>query len=223
VKPRPNTLRTYWLALLFALADIALVVSVYGQLPDSLPMFWGTDEKPVLWMTKSAGAFLLPLVHTCLTVYLATVPSVDPGAMHAAAAPRFYPAIVAAISCFLLFATGVVVAAAVGTSFKPLHALLEGFGVLVALVGNYLGKLPKNYVVGIRTPWTLSSDYVWERTHRFAAPLFMIAGVALLLHCLLQGDALSGLFITAILVVTFLSPYCYSYVTWKRTIAVSAD
>jgi hypothetical protein len=51
----------------------------------------------------------------------------------------------------------------------------------------------------------------------------MICGIVLLLHCLFQGDALNGLFITAIVVATFLAPYVHSYLTWKRTIAAGAS
>jgi uncharacterized membrane protein len=221
MSPAPNTLRTYWLALLFALAGIALMTSVYARLPDSLPVLWGTDEQPIMWMTKSAAALLLPLVHLCCTVFLVTAPTIDPGSMRAAETPRFYPLVVAGVSCLLLFATVVVVATALGSTMQPLHSLLGGLGVLVALVGNYLGKLPRNYVVGIRTPWTLSSDYVWERTHRFAAPLFVIGGVALLLHCLVAGDILNGPFVATIIGATVLAPYCHSYATWKQTLAAN--
>jgi hypothetical protein len=82
--------------------------------------------------------------------------------------------------------------------------------------------LPKNYVVGIRTPWTLSSDYVWERTHRFAAPLCFVVGVSLSGYCLVRQESLNFLIIGAIIAVTLLAPYCYSYVTWKRTLAADA-
>jgi uncharacterized membrane protein len=69
--------------------------------------------------------------------------------------------------------------------------------------------------VGIRTPWTLASDYVWERTHRFAAPLFVVGGSALFLHSVLQNGP-DALFITTIIAIITLAPFCYSYALWKR-------
>jgi uncharacterized membrane protein len=158
-----------------------------------------------------------------IALFLIIAPTVDPGALRTREAPpRFYPTIIAFISGFLLLATCVVFATSLGYALSVPRVMLAGFGLLMAVIGNYLGKMPKNYVVGIRTPWTLSSDYVWERTHRFAAPLFFVVGVSLSGYCLVRQDSLNFLIIGAIIAVTLLAPYCYSYVTWKRTLAADA-
>jgi uncharacterized membrane protein len=206
-----NSYRAYWLALLFMALNVALLVTLYGRLPDPVPLPWIADG-----VAKPLGALLLPLAHWLVTLMLIAAPSVDPGAMRTPDARRFYAPVVAIISAFFLFATGMVFAASLDSSLSLPRALLGGVGVLAALVGNYLGKIPKNYVVGIRTPWTLASDYVWERTHRFAAPLFVIGGSALFLHAILQKNSINPLFVTTIIIVTVLAPFFYSYVMWKR-------
>jgi uncharacterized membrane protein len=49
----------------------------------------------------------------------------------------------------------------------------------MAGIGNVLGKLRSNFFVGIRTPWTLSSEHVWDQTHRWAGRLFVGAAAVL--------------------------------------------
>jgi uncharacterized membrane protein len=197
--------RTYWLALLFLTVNLALLAAFYERLPNLMPSFWNTHGEITGRIAKPMGPLLLPATHLLAVLFLIIVPSVDPGAMRVPATRRFYPLAVAIVSGFLAFATACV------------------FGASLALIGNYLGKIPKNYVVGIRTPWTLSSDYVWERTHRFAAPLFVVGGLALLLHSMLQDEALNPAFVGTIMVVTFLAPYFHSYAVWKRSTSAPAS
>ncbi|MHC1480481.1 SdpI family protein [Frateuria aurantia] len=70
-----------------------------------------------------------------------------------------------------------------GAGIRVPVALMEGAGlsVICIVAGNYLGKLPRNGWIGIRTPWTLASDEVWARTHRQGGPLMMLAGVVCLM------------------------------------------
>lgn len=214
----PGAVRTYWLALLFAAAGIVLLTTTYHRLPDPLPVLWSADGEVLARLSRPIGALFLPALQLLLVGFLVAAPAIDPGAMRAPGAPRFYPAAVAVISLFMLFVTATLFAAALGATFSPPHVLLEGLGVLAILVGNHLGKLPKNYVVGIRTPWTLASEYVWERTHRFAAPLFVTGGFGVLLNCLLQPAAINATFVATIIAVTLLAPYLYSYFAWKRAL-----
>jgi uncharacterized membrane protein len=56
--------------------------------------------------------------------------------------------------------------------------ILAGTGLLLATLGNYLPKTRYNYVMGVRTPWTLADERVWDQTHRLAGPLMMLGGLA---------------------------------------------
>jgi uncharacterized membrane protein len=216
MKSLQNSLRVYWLSVLFVSLNIALLLILYDRLPDPVPLLWSSDGDVISRMAKPMGPLLLPLVQLFITLFLIVAPTVDPGAWRASAAPRFYPLAVAIISGFLMLATALIFAASLGAELNVAHSMLGGLGVLIALIGNYLGKVPKNHMVGIRTPWTLSSRYVWERTHRFAAPVFVTGGIALFAYSFLQGDSFSSFVASAIIVVIALAPYCYSYLIWKK-------
>lgn len=210
-------LAPYWLALLFAAHSLALLAVLHGRLPDIMPLVWNSAGEVLYGMKRPLGAALLPCLHLAIVLFLVVAPAVDPGALRSTSAPRFYPTAVAMISAFLMYSTAVLFAAALGVPFSVPHSLLGGVGVLLVLVGNYMGKVPRNYMVGIRTPWTLASDFVWERTHRFAAPLFVTGGMGLLLHSMVQRDSPSTAFVVAILTIMFGAPFCHSYLVWRRS------
>lgn len=216
MKPVSVLLRTYWIALAFVAINLLLLALLYSRLPDPMPWMWDVDGTATHWISRRWGAVLLPLAHLLITLFLVFAPAVDPGAPRTWEAPRFYPFVVAVISSFLMLTTCLHYAAALGTAPSVPHTLIGGTGLLIAVVGNYLGKVPRNNMVGIRTPWTLCNDYVWERTHRFAAPLFVCGGLALLAHCLSQRGPLSAAFVGTTMATVILAPYFYSFITWRR-------
>ncbi len=86
-------------------------------------------------------------------------------------------------------------------------------GLLFIVLGNYMGKIRKNFFIGIRTPWTLASDEVWARTHRLGGYLFVAAG-ALMVVMPLVG--LGGVGIVAASLIAALVPVVYSFIAYKR-------
>jgi uncharacterized membrane protein len=83
----------------------------------------------------------------------------------------------------------------------------------LAVLGNYLGKVRKNYFVGIRTPRTLANDEVWARTHRLGARLFSLGGLLILVGALL-GKGVYVLLPT-VLALTLVTT-AYSYIVYRR-------
>jgi uncharacterized membrane protein len=91
--------------------------------------------------------------------------------------------------------------------------ILVGVGFLIAVVGNFLGKMTRNFFAGIRTPWTLASEEVWHRTHRLAGKLFVLAGLVVAV----AGVAgVPGWPLLAVPGVAALIAVVYSYVVYKR-------
>ncbi|MGO9777936.1 MAG: SdpI family protein [Terracidiphilus sp.] len=99
-----------------------------------------------------------------------------------------------------------------GRSIDLGRAMLSGVCVFIALFGNVMGKLRRNFYLGVRTPWTLASERVWNATHRFAAKTFVAGGLVGLIFSIL------GLFLSAILatLVGALAPVVYSLVIYKQ-------
>jgi uncharacterized membrane protein len=93
------------------------------------------------------------------------------------------------------------------------RAMLGALFLLLALLGNVLGRVRRNFYIGVRTPWTLASEKVWDATHRIAARMFVLAGLLGLLSLAVTASPVAGL---VILVAAALASALYSLVYYKR-------
>ena len=94
-------------------------------------------------------------------------------------------------------------------------------GVLFVIIGNYLPKCRLNYTMGIRTPWTLSSEENWNKTHRLGGKLWVAAGL-LIVVCgffSLRGEAggeLAFVFMLIAVALASLIPVVYSLWLYQK-------
>lgn len=107
----------------------------------------------------------------------------------------------------------VVLWAALTGSVNIHRATLGGISVLIVLSGNVMGKVRRNFFIGVRTPWTLASERVWYATHRLAGKLMVVTGLICLILALLGTAVWIGI---AVLGAGLLVPAAYSFVYYKR-------
>jgi uncharacterized membrane protein len=208
-----ETLRRYWLAIFLAAANVAVAMSFYGDLPARIPTHWNLHGTVDGWMPKQQGAFALPaLVFVLLAVMIAVAPRAmrNPGSQ---SLRRLYPQIVAATTGFLLYMTLLLMLVGTGKALDVPAYVSVGIGILTMIIGNGLGKLTRNSVVGIRTPWTLANEEVWTRAQRVGGWLLVLAGLMTLITGLLGRGELFG--IAAVLAAAAVS-VLYSYVISRR-------
>jgi uncharacterized membrane protein len=117
--------------------------------------------------------------------------------------------LIAAIHVFLILS-------AIGQPVDLKVILLPGAAGLFILLGNYLGKTRSNWFAGIRTPWTLSSDYAWEKTHRWAGRLFVLTGVMTLAAWFVADIEIAAWVMIAAIVVASLVSVLLSYFYWRN-------
>jgi uncharacterized membrane protein len=103
--------------------------------------------------------------------------------------------------------------------FNMSQAMLPAMGILFFFLGYMLRKAKRNFFIGIRTPWTLSSDRVWEETHRLGSVLFMISGALVFLGSLF-GGMLAFWFLFVPLIGSTLVTLVYSYILYQREVKV---
>lgn len=209
-----ETLRQYWLTWALVAATLMAPLVVYDRRPESLPIHWNFRGDVDGWMAKPLGAFFVPLVSAFVASVSAFAPSWSPRGFEMNPMARFYPTMVAAIAATLLYVTIQMLRAALGIQVAMANHAVGIVGMVLIVIGNYLGKSTRNFFFGIRTPWTLASMEVWERTHRFAAPLLVTGG------CILLGsaifDAVSLPLLLAVAVVVAVGPALQSFFIWKK-------
>ncbi len=204
-----------WLPASFIAGAWLFSISVYSRLPDRVAVHWNMSGEPNRFASRLEGAFLLPAVMVALYLILQWYPSRDPRAANIAKFRRAYDTIVAATIAFL----GVVHALALGQSLgwrvDITTVVLVCAGAMFVLFGNLLPLARSNFIFGIRTPWTLSSEQVWARAHRVGGYAMVAAGLLTMVSAFFArpGGVVVAL---ASMMLAGMIPVVYSYLLWSR-------
>ena len=205
--------RLNWLTLAVVGLLCAVAAWYYPLLPDPVPSHWNALGETDGWTAKPWGVWMIPLVLLALSAILFALPVISPRGFRLDAARKSYDIIVLLIVTFIagICVSGFESARAGGPGMTTALPLL--MGLLFIALGNYLPKFPRNFFVGVRTPWTLASDIVWTRTHRLAGWLMMAGGVFMIASSLLGFSLLVGI---AGVVAAALAPVVYSLLLYRK-------
>lgn len=203
-----------WIPLLLVLAAVALSIFYYPQLPERMATHWGASGKANGYSSRLWGAWMLPLFMALIWIILRAIPHIDPRRANYAKFSGMYDALVILILAFMLLIHVVVLMGATGTQIRMERVLMPSVGIFIAIMGLLIPKVHPNWFVGIRTPWTLTSDLSWERTHKMGGPLFVILGVLMIVSTFIVPEIAIWILVAAALaIVIFL--FAYSYQVWK--------
>ena len=200
----------------FLVYSFAISGWAWSQLPSgaSVAVHWNLQGQANGFAGREA-LFLTPAISVAIAVLLALIPRIEPRRLNLAQSSKAYVAAWIAIMLLLSLVTTVVALNAVGRGAlaAPATAIPVGVGLLLIVIGNYLSKVRSNFFFGIRTPWTLSSELAWNKTHRFAARLFVVWGVLVFVSAFVKELAVPVLVGGAVIVL--LAPVGYSYMVWR--------
>lgn len=208
-------MRSRWFGLVIAALAVVMSIWAYPQLPPTVATHWSLNGTPDGFSSRWWAVAIVPIVLVFMTVVFNVLPKIDPRHENYAKFLSSYWLIANAVIVFLLVAHGLIIAAGLGFSIKIDRLMPLGIGLLFVFLGNFLTRVEPNWFVGIRTPWTLSSDTVWRRTHRTGGWVFVIGGLVLASTALLPRAAFLPLLIATIVVMPAI-PIVQSYVLWKR-------
>ena len=204
-----------WLPASLIAGALLFSVAVYSRLPDQVPTHWGTSGDPDRFGSRIQGAFLMPLVMVVIYLAMQWYPSRDPRAANIAKFRDVYDTVVTATIATLAGVHVVALGSALGWPIDMRTIVLAGLGALFLLLGNLLPRVRSNFIFGIRTPWTLSSEQVWTRSHRVGGYAMVAAGLLTLASAFVGGPVSLGVAIASS-VIAALIPVVYSYVLWSR-------
>ncbi len=206
--------------LAMATAALAVALWFYPRLPARIPVHWNMDGQVDGYAAKTWGVILLPLTMFAILGIFELIVRYSPKGFRLDQA-RHVVGIFALACCGMLFLVFIAqIRAASGHAVQPDRFVIPGMGLLFIVLGNYMGKIPKNFFIGIRTPWTLASDEVWGKTHRFAGIVFVIAGLAMLVSAPF-GTPTWGFVVVA--GAAGILPLGYSFVIYRRLEGFSAE
>lgn len=205
--------KTY-LMVFVAAAVLSLGVSVvlYPQLPSLIPVHWNAHGEADGWGPRAA-VFVHTAVLIAVGLLLLALPKISPRRFAVESFESTFWFSGMAVVCLLGYLQGVHLVGAMRGGFPVDRAMLGGVGLFFVLAGNVMGKVRRNFWLGVRTPWTLANERVWYATHRLAARTMVIGGLLVL------AVALAGWptpLAVAALVGAALMPAGYSLVYYKR-------
>ena len=204
-----------WIPLLIVVAAVVASLLVYPTLPARVVTHWDIKGNPNGWSSRFWGAWLMPVFLAAVWGFMRVMPAIDPKGRNYAKFGSAFEGIIISIMVFLLGLHIIVLRSAMGYPVAMQRVLPLGMGALFVVMGNLLPRARPNWFVGIRTPWTLSSDRVWEKTHRFGGKIFVAGGLLILLAALFAPQ---WAHITLFLIVAACAAavLIYSYVEWRR-------
>ena len=202
-------------------AGLAALSSLYVwfQLPAdaAIAVHWNIEGVPDSYAQKTWGLFVTPLMILALSPLIRFLPALEPRREHLKASMKLLATTWVGALVVVLIAHMIILLSALGVAVDVMTAIATALGVMFVLIGNVLGKSKSTFFVGFRTPWTLSSDNVWNKTHRLVGKLFMAAGVVIVIlpHTGI-GSALLSISMMSAILVPVLIGIVYSFVVWKK-------
>jgi len=211
-----STRTTAFVVLLMLVVGTVAGLLLWNRLPDQMASHWDINDQVNGYMSKTWGVFLMPLIVLGMSVLFLLIPNIDPLKANIAKFRETFNLFIVLIVAFMLYVHGLTLAWSLGyTNFKMSTSMLPAMGLLFIFIGFLLRKAKRNFFIGIRTPWTLSSDTVWDKTHQLGAVLFMASGVLAFIGGVLGGmTAFWFLFVPLMGSTLFL--LIYSYVLYQR-------
>jgi uncharacterized membrane protein len=198
------------------LLAFAIGLYVYPHVPQRVASHWNARGQVDGYMPKFGGLFLLPVVLIVIALIFAAIPRVDPLKANIEQFLKYYDGFIILFFAFMLLIYLQVVLWNIGIQISPNLVLPIGVGLLFFYVGILCEHAKMNWSIGIRTPWTLSSPRVWEKTHQVGARLFKAAGLVALLGIFFQRWAVFFILAPALLVAVY--SVVYSYLAYRREI-----
>ncbi len=198
--------------LMFAIAAWAWVQIPAGT---QVPIHWNASFEPDGYGSKAVGLLLMPAITGLIALLLAAIPRLDPKGENIRRSMPAYRALWIALMIFFFLMYVAMVASIFGRAPNAFQLIPVGIGVLFIILGNYMGKIRPNYMFGVRTPWTLSSDLAWNKTHRLAGWLFVLLGLLTILSTFAANETLWLWVMLGGVLVMLVVVTVYSYKVWK--------
>ena len=211
-------LKTTWLisALIIALM-VGLSAWAWVQLPAdaSLPVHWNAAGEADRYGGKAEALLLLPAVTIGVLLLFTLIRYIDPLRANIERSGQAYRAVLLGVLFFMAVLHTGAVLSALGYPINVGLLAAPAVVLMFVIMGNYMGKIRRNYMFGVRTPWTLASELSWNKTHRITGKLFVLSGL-LTIGATFLGSTVAFFTMMATILGTVIFAMVYSYLVWKR-------
>ena len=206
--------KTTIFALFIVIISFVISIYFYPSFPDQVASHWNSQGEVDGYMGKFWGLFLMPIISLAILLLFLAIPKIDPLKNNIKKFEKYFDGFIVLILLFLFYIYVLTVLWNMNIVFNMTQMILPALGILFFYCGILIENAKRNWFIGIRTPWTLSNEKVWNATHKLGGKLFKTAGILAFIGLFFQKFALL-LFIVPVLAFS-LYLVVYSYLKYQK-------
>jgi uncharacterized membrane protein len=201
-------------ALAIIVLSVVIGIYLYPQFPETVTSHWNSMGNPNGTIPKFWGLFLMPVISLVLFLLFIFVPKIDPKKQNIDMFRGHYNNFIVGIMAFLFYVHVLSILYNLGYYLNIVQFMAPAFALLFYYASVLVGRAKRNWFIGIRTPWTLESESVWDKTHELGSKLFKAVAVLSLLGVVFPYAAVYLILIP--IIVTALYLIVFSYFEYKK-------
>ncbi|MBU0762290.1 MAG: SdpI family protein [Candidatus Altiarchaeota archaeon] len=202
------------ISLALVILSFTLSFYAYPISPDRVATHWNVKGEVDGYMGKTVGLFLIPSIMAALIVFFKAIPKIDPLKKNITLFTPTYKTFTLALTFFMciIHIQSVLWNLGIKLSFNAtMPVLVSG---LFYVAGDLMDKSKRNWFIGVRTPWTLSSDKVWDKTNKLGGKLFKASAVTSIVGIVFLEYWLYFLLVPVFASAAYL--FLYSYLEYRK-------
>ncbi|WP_405728047.1 SdpI family protein [Anaerotignum sp.] len=204
------------LRILLMIAPILMVLAVYHKLPAEIPVHWNYNGEIDRYGSRSE-MFLIAGMNLFLGIFMPLMPKVDPKRKNYERFGETYEWMILWTLAFTAVITGVILIEILHPGTLHISKVVCGMvGILFVVLGNMMPKIKRNFFTGVKTPWALSSDTVWNKTQRLGGKSLFLGGVVILFSTFFSSGKAMFFVIIGVAVLMCIVPAGMSYIWYQR-------
>jgi len=196
------------------LLSFLIGIYLYPKMPEKMASHWNAQGQVDGYVSKFWGLFLMPFISLALFLLFILIPKIDPLKANIEKFRKYFDGFIIFTILFLFYLFTLTIFWNFGVKFSMNQVLPPAFGILFFYCGILIEKAKRNWFIGIRTPWTLSNDKVWERTHKIGGKLFKVVGIIAFLGIIFPNYAFFLILFPVIAVSIY--TVIYSYFEYRK-------
>ena len=204
------------LKYLLMAAPFLMILAVYSKLPAEVPMHWNVHGEIDRYGSRNE-LFLIAGINVFLGVFMSAMAKIDPKQKNYTRFRETYEWMIIWTLGFMTVLMGVVLVETMQPGTLNISKVVCAMvGILFVVLGNMMPKVKQNFFTGVKTPWALSSDAVWNKTQRLGGKCLVLGGILIMGSALLSSGEAAVFMIILVAVLVTVAPLVMSYIWYRK-------
>jgi uncharacterized membrane protein len=200
------------ISILIIVAIFIIAFNIYPSMPDRMPTHWNAEGEIDGYGNRFLGVFLFPIILLAIYLLFFFIPKISVYKKNLDSFMKYFEGMKLAMILFLSAMYVVTLLPNFGVNFNMSYFIIPAISALFYYIGYILQFSKQNYFFGIRTPWTMADDEVWDKTHKLGSITFRV-NAFVILFALISSILFFWVFVVCILINVVIL-FAYSKFIW---------